>query len=321
MNNIEAADIQLRPYNAGDEEHILMLFENAFQRQMTLNYWHWRFRENPLHRTAIELAWYGNTLVSHYAVSLVEAEIQGQRIMTALAGTTMTHTSFRGLNLFQSLGKQLYARLKQDGVKLVWGFPNNKIHRSRVKHLGWFNIYEVPTFRVHLDRATYNYPPSVVEIQDIDSRFDDLWKVAKSRYNVIGTRSASQLKWRYIKNPIEQYRIVGVPSNSTLLGYAVYKQYHNELQIVDILTADDEQIGVPLVNYVMAKAAELRLASVSMWLNVFSDFHLSLEKWGFHNDVPITYFGGRVIDSEDMDINVAKDYGSWHITMGDSDVY
>jgi len=232
-------------YKTGDEIHILDLFRKSFGRDLDKRLWFWRFRDNPAGAGVINLAWDGDLLVAHYAITPVISRIHGCDLLTGLSGTTITHPDYRGRGLFPKLARSTYDYMLQLGIGMVWGFPNALSHVGFVRNLNWMDIYEVPTLRLSLTKHFSLPVPSenVVKLDRFDDRFDCLWEQVENEFQIITKRDLKYLRWRYIQNPSVQYRILAYEDQGNLLGYAVFKQYRNEFQIVDILTVDVE-IGV-----------------------------------------------------------------------------
>lgn len=313
--------LTIRPYQAGDEQAICALFEMVFGQAMPLAAWRWRFAANPTYRTTIELAWDGDTLLGQYAVSPVLLQINGQERLTGLSVGTMTHPAARGQGVFSALVASLYPRLAADDLALLWGFTKRNIHATRVRDLEWFDIYEVPTFSKTLARPP-QLPlpgPRVTRLDGFDARFDRLWERLRRQQQIIVRRDSRYLNWRYGSQTPNAYRLLGYCQNEELLGYAVFKHYQESVDLVDLLYVDDE-VGLDLVAGVAQQAAAAGLQAISMWLNVHSSLHRSLEKWGFVNTVPITYFLARILRPDLIDPEVAQ-FKRWHLMMGDCDVY
>ena len=57
-----------------------------------------------------------------------------------------------------------------------------------------------------------------------------------------------------------------------------------------------------------------------MWLNCTLSLHRELEKLGFYNAEPVTYFGARVLRPE-VEQSMVSSFKNWYLTLGDSDVY
>jgi GNAT superfamily N-acetyltransferase len=317
-----SSELEIRPYQTGDKKHILELFRQSYGRDLDERFWAWRFRDGPAGTGVIYLSWDGDVLAAHYAVTPVIMRINGQDWLTGLSGTTMTHPDYRGRGLFPRLAQRTYAYMTEAGMGLVWGFPNALSHRGFVCNLEWVDIYEVPTFRLSLQGRLSLPTPSddVVESEGFDARFDRLWKRVKDGYPIITRRDRPYLQWRYVENPAERYRILAHVEDESLLGYAVFKRYQDELQIVDILAVQDTDVGLGLISRVAQIALEESAMSISLWLNVTHPLHHALEKRGFRNGEPVTYLGGLALQS-DLPLPELYDFRNWYLTMGDSDVF
>ena len=128
--------MEIKAYKLGDELKIIELFEQSFGKKMSLEYWKWRFSDNPFTSNIfIDLMWDNDLLVGHYAVSPVEMILEDKKILTALSMTTMTHPQYGGKGIFSKLAENLYKRLTEEGYTMVWGFPNNNSHYGFNKNL------------------------------------------------------------------------------------------------------------------------------------------------------------------------------------------
>lgn len=313
-------DLVLQSYRTGDEQAILELYERAFHQTLSIESWRWRFQDNPAGPGIIELAWDGNCLAGHYAVSPVVMRFNDVQVSTGLSGTTMTHPDYRGQGLFTLLAERTYDRMTQFDMAMVWGFPNILSHRGFIRDLNWTDIYEIPTFRI--SNSSFSRLPASKKVTEI-TRFDDsatlLWSNLQNSWILTNQRDKAYLNWRYFQNPSQSYRVFSYEEEGTNLGYAVFKQFREELQIVDLLFTNEE-IAVNLVSRVIELAAQKQLKSASLWLNVFHPLHRLLEKFGFVNGEPVTYLGARMLNPHQITSEVF-DFRSWYLMMGDSDVF
>ncbi len=315
------SNLSLRPYQPGDEQAILELFSVCYPGAMAPAAWAWRFRDNPAGAGVITLAWDGATLAAHYAVTSLAMGCQGRAVAAGLSGTTMTRPAYRGRRLFPLLGRETYDRMCAAGMGMVWGFPNHLSHRGFIRDLEWADIYEVPKF-LWQPAGTAAVASSVdvpAELPEFDDRFDALWARVGAGMQLAVRRDRRHLDWRYARHPDQRYRILAAAEPGQLLGYAVFKRYQDEFQVVDLLSLPDPAIGERLVLRVAELALAEGAAGVSLWLNVAHPLHAALEKLGFRNAAPITYLGGRAWQPDLVPI--ARDYRNWHVTMGDSDVF
>jgi GNAT superfamily N-acetyltransferase len=315
-------ELEIRPYRPGDEQQVMELFQLSFGRQLDQARWRWRYLDNPAGRAIIDLAWHGESLVAHHAVSPVALHACGSDWRAGLGVAVMTHPKHRGRGIFSELLPRTYARMVNDGMPMVWVFANEFSHRLVVRDLGFMDIHEVPTLRLRLDQAEgpTSPPAGIIEVEGFDDRFDRLWDLVKGDSVVIARRDREHLSWRYPHNPTQQYRILACLEEEELRGYAVLKRYKGELQVIDLLTVQRPDVALALVSRAVHIARQASLSAVSLWLNVSHPLHWMLEKAGFRNGEPITYFAGRVLRAE-LPETVVCDYRNWYLTMGDSDVY
>ncbi len=308
---------EFRPYRDGDEAAILALFEAAFRRPLSLRFWQWRFKGNPAGGPLIELAWDGDTLAAHYAVSPVIVDFDGTPKPTALSLTTMTHPDYRGQGLFIKLAQTLYERMRQTGYALVWGFPNDQSHRGFIRDLAWRDIAEVPMLKLAWDGAAKPIDhPHVAETTDVGWA-DELWQQAGSKYRVAVRRDAAYLRWRLLEHPDNRYRIFTYRDGDRVAGYAATKQYEDGVDIVD-LVGPTAAIARELMGAALDVATAAGSHALNCWVPLRDANHLELEKLGFRNAAPITYLGGLPL-AEDGGSSVQV--ASWHYSMIDSDVF
>lgn len=71
-------------------------------------------------------------------------------------------------------------------------------------------------------RAQRDY--ELIWLRELDARFDRLWERARLHYHVVAERSARFLRWRFLRHPERDYRLValrGQQGDGSLLAYAV----------------------------------------------------------------------------------------------------
>lgn len=314
--------LELRPYQAGDERHIVELFQTCFNRELSEKHWRWRYLENPVGLGVICLVWDGDTLVAHHAVSCVGLCVQGQICVLGLGGGAMTHPSYRGYGLYREAAQWTWKRMAERNMPVAVAFANPLSHRLIVRDLEFVDLYEIPTFRLSLPPVSdfSRSTERILELKDLDHRFDRLWNRVSDDYTVIAQRNRDYLQWRYLRHPAKQYRILAYVDRDQLLGYVVLKRYQEQLLVVDMLSVRDAEVGVRLISYAAQLAVHELASGLSLWLNVSHPLHWELEKLGFRNSEPITYMTAKVLRPELSDAAI-YDFHNWYLTMGDSDVY
>lgn len=308
--------MEIRPYQAGDEAAILDLFKTTFGRDLPLAFWRWRQVDNPSGGPWTELVWDGDRLAGHYAVSAANLCIDGNVVQACLSMTTMVHPDYRGQGIFEKSAESLYARLSAEGVKAVFGFPNNNSHRPFIQKLGWNDTYEIPTLSLDIpDRPARH--ENVWEIDGFDDRFDLFWAQIKTSRAIWAVRDRAALEWRFARNPVNAYKAAALFNGAELRGYAVFKAYGDGIDIVDLVAADPKD-APHLIGWLEAYARKNGFSRLSTWCAPTSPARRHFEAAGFIPGGPITYLGGRALADLDRDLS---DVRNWHFSMSDSDVY
>jgi hypothetical protein len=312
-------EFELRGYRAGDETAILDLFQNSFGSVLPLEYWRWRYLNNPAGGPWIELAFDGPNLAAQYAVCGAALCVNGQRRLAAMSMTTMTHPKYRGLGLFPILAERLYGRLEENGSIGVFGFPNRNSHRGFVRDLHWEDLYEIPSLNLAIGRVRNDVTvaPCIQTIDEPSAGFDGLWQKIKNQFPIWTWRDATYLRWRYNECPNNKYYFIVHAADAELSGYAIFKYFGNQsIDILD-LQGENETVVHDLVHWIVAKAKNENVETIAMWSSLSSPWRLVLESIGFEMNAPITYLGGRAFGRNPS----FESIGNWGYAMSDSDVY
>lgn len=305
-----------------DIECFLELFEEAFGRRATKEYFLWRYADKPVDDLLpINVFIENGKFVANYSANPIVLTYKGINFPFLLSMTTMTRPGHEGKGLPAKLGNELYGWASAKGLFGVIGFPNNKIHYIRRIKLGWEDIYEVPMF-------------SLTEFPDGKSKYE----VITPSNNINGEiepprwmsefwhikRTTDYLRWRYIDNPVNDYQFWVIENGKSIKSYCVTKEYGDQMDLVDFVPETRnaaESMLRSLIDYTGTRG----FTKINAWVQPHMFFRGVFEKYGFTNQAPVTYFGGRLFGEMAGQIVDAKlrfpDYKSWFIQMGDSDVY
>jgi len=309
--------MEIRPYREGDEQQILKLFKLSFGKEMTIEYWNWRFANNPFSNDKqIHLMWEGDLLVGHYAVSPTEFCIENEKVMGALSMTTMTHPEFAGKGIFSALAESLYAQLRKSDYGFVWGFPNPNSHYGFIKNLAWKDLGILPMLSLHVS--------ALQSLNDVEYKlrtdFDDpMLLMLQDPSSIALNKTKSYLNWRYTDNPFAHYKIIYTASGSIV----VYKKIVSfqdsskfEIDILEINFSSDVQQLIRLLNAILKE--EHHIIKFNVWCSLYRKEYLQMDKAGFKMTLPLTYLGFRSFDSA---FDVMEDLRRWNLSMGYSDVF
>lgn len=316
--------MEIRDYKAGDENKIIPLFEMVFKRPMSLEQWRWRFEENPAGKYMIKLMWDGDTLAGHYAVSPVFMIYNGEKILTTLSLTTMTHPDYGRRGIFGDLANSLYNTLEQDlNVKAIWGFPNNNSHYGFIKNLGWKDVGVIHTLTLKANKLSPLLNENTHLVSDLNFSHAELLEHYGRKFPVSIDRNLEYLNWRYLKKPSSKYYFIEHNSDG-VKSFIIFKFYKSnespetwEINILEIAVADSTVLKF-LLQHILAEFSDKNIVNISLWMSLFEPMHLQLEKMGFIPEGKQTYLGIR---ADEIKFPEVHDLRKWHYSMGDSDVY
>jgi hypothetical protein len=161
-------------------------------------------------------------------------------------------------------------------------------------------------------------------LDNFDAQVDVLFKQERKRWQCLIVRSARYLNWRFFRRPGRRYYAAGVFSGNQLVGYSIYKMFRTPEQtlgdIIDVFCVQEGDVFIDLIVWTVQELFRQGAQAVDMWMNEHSPFHPALWGLGFQPSAPYTFFGKRVFSSILPAKRLAQ-WTSWHIQMGDSDVY
>ncbi|MHB1193051.1 MAG: GNAT family N-acetyltransferase [Longimicrobiales bacterium] len=294
------------------------LFEASFGRAIQPGYLDWRYFDNGQEELLFSVEVVGDEFVSSYSAFPVEVVCDGVPYRTVTSMTTMTHPDSRGRGLFPKLASALYAQAEARHIACVWGFPNANSHPVFKSKLGWTDIYEIPTMWLCVGdaRAGAVLAPEVVTT---DHGFALDYPEPPNDGLIRVRRSRDYLDWRYARHPFNNYRNYVIAREGRVSSYIVTKIFGGGVDLVDVQASNPEDAKA-LVSHITALSRAGGLERICCWAPTHDSTHTVLERLGFRNGEPVTYFGAR-----EFGLSAApagwSDYRRWHLQMGDSDVY
>ncbi len=120
-------------------KHLVTLYNNVFKIKTTSDF---LIKKYDTAYTGISYIGYlafdtENKPAAYYGVFPMLAEIDGARNICAQSGDTMTQQNHQGKGLFITLAKLTFELAAKEGVKFVFGFPNNNSYPGFLKKLNW----------------------------------------------------------------------------------------------------------------------------------------------------------------------------------------
>lgn len=314
--------MEILEYKEGDKNKILELFNISFNKEMSSEYWDWRFKQNPFfQQPLIYLMWDKNKLIGHYAVSPVEMIIDGEKKLTALSMTTMTHPEYAGKGIFSKLASSLYKDLANKyKFDMVWGFPNLNSHYGFIKNLGWNDITLIPMLSLHLKNHKLNNLDIIYDVKKNFDKYHSDLLISKTDNKVKINKTKEYLNWRYSSNPDFDYKIIEI-NQYNFAAYKIIKSFENvekyEIDILEFYCKEDINNLLLLINAIILEEQKA-IIKVNLWNSIFSKEQIFLEKMRFQQSSPITYLSCLPFNENK---NIISDYRNWEIDFGYSDVF
>ncbi|MHC1682816.1 MAG: GNAT family N-acetyltransferase [Clostridiaceae bacterium] len=300
---------------------ILKLFKETFNKEMSKDYWLWRYNNSLIKEKYIKLMFDKDILASHYAVFPVFLKVDKDILKTGFSMTTMTSKKYQGRGIFKILANELYSD-SFNKLDLIWGFPNNNSLYGFKKNLNWQHICDIKTLSINLENATFNINDKNISIVSSFNNDYTMFIKENLKDKVYVNRDVNYLTWRYLKNPINKYYIVEYRENHKLTAYCIYKFYNLNGyicgDIVDIVSKNEFYFS-EIIKYTLSKIKHSMGCNANIWINN-ANFEKVLFDLGFYETDQLTHFGVRLNCNKNINLNI-YDFKNWYLTMGDSDIF
>jgi len=343
----------IRKFEDADEAAVINLQALAFNELTDLDYWVWKYKENPVGSMRYVAEDKREGIVGHYGLLFQKIKIGDKIVTGSQAVDAMTHPNFQRQGMFVKLGKEILHRAGNEGIFFTFGFPNEAALPGH-KKVGWVEICEVPILlkplniasifgkrvkNTHLLKIGSNIARvplrlvrqgkktqlerlSVKSVTCFDERINEFWSKVAPSYTIIQVRDKDFLNWRYVTNPHNQYTILIAEENETIVGYAVLGEMTvygiRGGAIVDILTYSDQgQISEFLISRAIEQFQKKDMGYVGCMMQRGSMYYGALKRHGF------IVTPGKVrfilhLNSDRFSMP-AEVFDKWFLTWGDSD--
>lgn len=164
------------------EGDIRQLFEAAFGKKISSDFWRWAYIDIPGGNPIVSLYFEKGCLLGHYGAVPIRMRCEENRLVAYRSMTSMVHPEGQGKGLFVELGRQCYLEMQNKGVPLVFGFPNLQALPGRKKHLGWTilnpdRVVDVSGSSILSNPDLFAAPPKEAEIHwDYEDQAQSIWR-------------------------------------------------------------------------------------------------------------------------------------------------
>jgi hypothetical protein len=320
----------------------------------------WRFRKGVTEHSLLLLAEDASKTdrrsASFYGILGVPFRIGRNLVTGGQSLDTLTDKDYRGQGLFVWLAKEAYRTFAGRGGKLVYGFPNENVHRPRVAHLNWHMLNPLPLmirpmrsgyflreglrlpevvtdyldFRIggfHRKSSRRGQCLSLRTMFSFATEHDSLWGEFSEGITACVDRTSDYMNWRIAKHPMAKYRMLGAYRGESLAAEIVWciERKHNGSigYVMELLhKPNDLKAGRAVLAACLSEMSVANVDAVLAWNTRHSPNAPVFRSAGF---LPLPewlrpfnfYWGVRSFDPS-LDA-MLQDRRNWYISYLDSD--
>ncbi|MEJ6686719.1 MAG: GNAT family N-acetyltransferase [Crocinitomicaceae bacterium] len=234
-------DYSIHKLREEDFSLIIPLMLDCFGLDVDIDYFKWKFIENPSGLVEGYYAKDSKGVVSAYYGVIPETfVINGERRIIYQSCDTMTHSKHRRKGLFKKLALECYKSLRNENKLFVYGFGGGQSTPGFLK-FGWDKIFKVKYYFYpkHFNLFSSLKNNSVYEITDL-KKIVHLTIKSNESIKVHSLKNYEIYKWR-LSNPRHSYKTIAFQSkDGTYSGYITYYKEDNKIVIFDFFALDRE---------------------------------------------------------------------------------
>ncbi|KIL43006.1 GNAT family N-acetyltransferase [Jeotgalibacillus campisalis] len=344
----------LRNYKENDEVKINELFYEVFKSKRSLAEWQWKF-SHPLNRKPLITVYEEDgEIVGHAAILVVEGKVGDRSVLFGERVDVMVHPSHQGKGIYKKIIHHLMQQCEAQGIDLVYGYPAPKAKDLFIRYMDGKEITYVPRLLkvlspgkaamsrfAFLGKASFIFKSmdkalknkrklpdalTVTKLDQADKRIDHIWEEGSKDHDILLTRNASFINWRYFSHPSRTYEVYIVENQSDAIGYIVLKkeiiEKNNEklelIHVIDLFFPDKGQNRKDMSSALqhITKGADL----ISVWSLPNTAQDKLFKKLTFirvSRPMPLV---AKSMNNK-LDPSLIYNSSNWYVTQGDVDSY
>ncbi|MDD6312950.1 MAG: GNAT family N-acetyltransferase [Firmicutes bacterium] len=286
---------------------ICALYSRAFTGTVSPDTLSHRFLDNPSGDLLASVAVDNGKIVAYFGALPSQVNAYGRISKASLSVHAMTDPEYGGRGIFNLLTEKLYERIAEVGIEYAYVFPNLLSHPTFIRKREMHDVYEFPALTLELSPDTA--APTCTAKEGINRS-----AYCHDENHITIEKSPEYLNWRYYSAPGGIYSMLSLDDRNWL----IYKFFEDKLNVCELHFESKDALE-ELIASVISKAVENKKSCITLWISVYEQYHVLLEKMGFRNRYPITYFGVTLVGASCDER--ALDPREWRIQMGDDNVY
>lgn len=251
--SVDVGKLIERRFEDKDQSGLLDLLKSSYDGWHSMEYWTWKYKQNPHGHPLIWVAEDKRKIVGCYILNPVKIRLGRISILCAQSVDAAVDTACRGQGIFKRLARNTITQASQEGIVVTFAFPTEIAYKGQVR-IGYRPMFIIPKIykilnahrlleeqhnRFSLGKASNilrlyekvskrrvrlmsNKTLTVKRINHFDSRFEVFWKrTCEGNTNVLIERNMAYLNWRYFKHPEKSYIVYVCEDDGEVIGYSV----------------------------------------------------------------------------------------------------
>lgn len=325
----------IRKHQKGDREQICKLFTQHTPYLRDTDFWLWVHRFWPSRDSIIYLAEEQGEVVGHYAVLPFELKVAQRRIQAGLGIHAFIAPDYRKKIPIFYLTRQCYQACKEEGIELLFGFPNANFRLIQEKVEGWKRVNDFLAWTRPLLPNTHPSLPPTLSLTPLDwqnsthlAHLDDLFHLAPPPAQCVMQRSVSLWKRRFASHPQNTYQAFFVYEKASSCDFPI-----SAFVLKEFTHPQSQQTIGHLMDYVSLPslspedllassiaAFSQQVTSLAYW-PMHPSMEKALHKQDFVPDGFSTFFAIKVLNEALKDEPLLYDKDMWFLPPSLSDAF
>jgi len=300
---------------------LIPLMQNCFDQKVNIDYFKWKFQNNP---AGFVFGFYAknqnNEIAAYYGLIPQFFIINNVRRTIYQSCDTMTHSNHRRKGLFQKLALHCYKKLKEENKLFIIGFGGGQ-STPGFKKFGWEEIFKMKYYFYPKQFKFYRRfsTKGVYEVKKI-SEIQELLIKSNDEIIIHSEKSIEIYKWR-ISNPRNDYRIIGTRNGSIFDSYLTYYMKKDKIVLFDFYFSNMAS-GEKLINFLKNKLNS-SIKGIVGFIQENSSLSQQLSSFKFLNNPfkygPLTEKVPFIFFSDSKEMKTYNNPSNWQINSFEHD--
>jgi hypothetical protein len=233
-------------------EVLIPLMQNCFGMDVEINYFEWKFKNNPAGFAFGFYAQHENgEIAAYYGVIPEIYYFDGVKKTIYQSCDTMTHSNHRRKGLFQKLALHCYQKLEEQNLLFIIGFGGGQSTPGFLK-FGWYELFKMRYYfypKFFKSKKKINFM-NIEEIQDF-TKIENLLQKSNKPSKIHSEKNSKTYCWR-VSNPLHEYKTIAYFQEGVYNSFLTYYVEEDKLIIFDFYFLNTTS-GKQLLNFVKSK--------------------------------------------------------------------